>query len=138
MNPCIYQATAPLLLGAVVLSSGCTKKPAFEKAIVYGTVSLAGKPIDEGKIFFHPIEGTPGGAMNASINGGKYEVQGKGGVAIGRHRIEIRGFKPGKPLENGEVGAAEQYVPDKYNRQSELIKEVPMGKERVELNFDLQ
>ncbi|WP_425395365.1 hypothetical protein [Aeoliella sp.] len=130
-----FNLAASLLLMLPVL--GCGRGSEIPKAVVYGTVSYDGQPISQGKIYFYPIDGTPGGVSGGPINEGKYEATGKGGVPVGRHRVQVQGFRAPASLPDGEAGAPEQYVPEKYNRSSELTFEVPSGQRRVEHNLAL-
>ena len=114
---------------------------------VNGTVTYGGQPLEKGQIRFVPIEETKGPASGADIVNGQYTVTNRGGVPFGKHRVEIRayrvdedaapvgefdpGYKPGeKPLE--------QYLPARYNQQSEFSEVVPEGAKQHEANFDLE
>lgn len=53
---------------------------------VSGSVTVDGKPLDDGYISFYPAPNTPGPTTGGEIKGGKYTVR---GVAIGKNRAEI-------------------------------------------------
>ena len=57
---------------------------------VHGTVKFNGRPIPDGQIRFVPIEDTKGPASTGNIVAGEYKIEARGGVPVGKHRIEIR------------------------------------------------
>jgi hypothetical protein len=121
----------------VVLVSGCGDK---NKAEVQGTVKLDGTPLDQGGILFIPTGDTKGPSTGASIMAGSYKVD--RGVIIGKNRVEIRAAgKSGKkaPSLTKKGVMIDEYieiVPDKYNRTTELAKEVQPGSNTFD--FDLK
>jgi len=118
-----------------------------DRAVVSGTVIYQGKPVEQGRIAFFPVGETNGPQAVAEIVGGTYRLENKGGVVVGRHRVEIRGrriqpryyevpetqrdrlFDQGPPTE--------QYLPPKYNARSELEVTIPAGKTEVTRDFRL-
>ena len=83
MRPYVYG-----LLLASLCVAGCGG--GLDVIPVHGTVTFAGKPIPDGEIRFVPIEGTKGPASVGNIVNGEYKVEARGGVPVGKHRIEIR------------------------------------------------
>lgn len=127
---------------AVVLLSGCEKDTGL--VIVSGTVSYQGKPIEEGSIRFIPTADTKGPTSGATIQNGTYEAKARGGVPVGSHRVEIQAMRPtgkAKPKELQGLDIIpdpmEQYLPEKYNVQSELTLTVESGRTMTQ-NFDLE
>lgn len=112
----------------VVIAVGCVDSGGLEKVPITGTVTLDGQPIPNGEILFYPLQGTRGSVSGGSIKDGKYVADGRGGVPLGSHKVEIRAFRAPKKSLTGvaavEGGPAEQYLPRKYNVQSELEAEV--------------
>jgi len=112
-----------------------------EKALVSGTVTFDGHPIELGKIQFYPIDGTSGPVASASIVDGEYRIENKGGVPVGRHRVQIEGYRkatvpaPGISLEDT---AADQYVPAKYNTASELTEEIKADESPAIRNYAIK
>ena len=113
---------------------------------VFGTVTYGGQPLGKGQIRFRPIEGTKGPTSGAEIVNGQYTVTNRGGVPFGKHRVEIRAHRPDE--DAGPVGdfypgyepgdkPLEQYIPARYNTQSELTEVVPEGARTYEANFEL-
>jgi hypothetical protein len=132
------------LIMTLVVAGGCGGHSGPRRIVVSGVVTYQGKPIEKGEIFFSPMEGTVNPRSGADIIAGKYEVRASGGVPVGTHRVEITSFQalplpPGKSASDyGDLGPPkEQYIPAKYNRQSELKVEVTAGGPK-EFSFDLK
>ncbi|WDI41689.1 hypothetical protein [Bremerella sp. P1] len=126
-----------LLIGFMFLSLllGCDSGPAI--AHVSGQVTMDGTPVEMGQIFFEPIGGdsTIGTGIIAD---GEFEVV----CPPGNYKVVITGTRkiPGaKPISNipgEEIDARESIIPEKYNRQTTLTKEVQQGEQSV--NFHLE
>ncbi|MBN72552.1 MAG: hypothetical protein CME32_25140 [Gimesia sp.] len=133
-----------LLLSALLLLVGCGGiSDAPDRRVVTGTVTLDGAPLEGGVIRFRPL---PEGPIAAGkIRDGKYEVTNKGGVPIGKQRVEIKGA-PILPADTagmslGEIDAATKPaipVPDKYHKNSELEADIEAGGDPLVLDFDLK
>lgn len=117
--------------------------------VVTGSVSYAGKPLDNGEIRFYPLEGTVGPMSGAPIHAGRYEATSKGGVPVGKHRVIIEGYRtnPGSVKANdpkfaaipgGLVGPREQYLPQKYNTQSALVVAIESNSHAATQDFQLE
>jgi hypothetical protein len=78
-----------IVMGAAVQVLGGCGSPPANRADVEGTVTLGGMPLDQGSIMFVPAEGTRGLVAGGPIDGGRYRLTGKAGVAIGRDVVEI-------------------------------------------------
>ena len=106
-----------------------------------GTVTLDGQPLAEGSIRFHPIDGTEGPTAGGKIENGEFSLLPQGGTFPGKYQVEITSTrKTGQQipaaLGDGMVDEYEQYLPARYNTQSELTAEVTeSGANRFE--FDL-
>jgi hypothetical protein len=139
-----------VIAAAICVSTGC-KKSGIERAVVYGTVQFAGKPLPTGTIRFTPLTGTKAPPAAAQIVEGHYRVATRGGVPIGEHKIQIEAFRPVAPnspvaLEYARAQkehptleippAREQYIPARYNENSELKISVQSGGE-VEHNIEM-
>ena len=108
-----------------------------------GKVTLDGEPILKGTIMFLPTGENSGGSATAEIVEGKYVIPRKLGPAIGQHRVEVIAVRnngkkeAGSPYPPGTmVDDIEQYVPPKFNHQSELKADVKSGDNT--LSFDLK
>jgi hypothetical protein len=108
---------------------------------VTGTVWLEGKSLDNGSIDLIPIDGTPGPGGGGGINKeGKYEI--KRGLRAGRYRVEIRSIRtldrlvPNAMVPPMLVNEEVPIIPEKYNTESRLFREVGPGSNV--LDFDLK
>lgn len=124
----------PGLIVACLLTS-CARQsgPAIET--VHGTATLDGQPIEEGEILFRPQDATKSGG-GGKISRGKFSFQ----TPAGDMRVEITAYRvvPGKFVEAnpGEKDpVTEQYIPEQYNRKSDLTATVD-SKHR-EFKFEL-
>jgi len=130
-----------LFVGCVLLV-GCSKSVGLERVIVSGKVTYQGQPVNQGSIRFVPVQGSKGPASAATIEHGTYEVKASGGVPIGTHRVEIQATRPtGEPkpdhlnyLDNVKEPVG-QYLPPKYNTNSELTLNVETGRR---MNYDFK
>ena len=66
---------------------GCQK--GIPTKVIHGTVTYDGQKVPEGTVRFMPIDGTLGPASTSTIVNGEYRVEGRGGVPLGKHRIEV-------------------------------------------------
>lgn len=100
---------------------------------VTGSVTFDGQPVEEGYITFKPADGRSAPASE-KIVGGEYRLQ----ATAGAKRIEIKGQRFIGP-ENAVMGARarEQYIPARYNLDSELEEEVTADGEN-RFDFDLK
>lgn len=132
-----------LLAAGLLLLSGCTKS----EPTVTGVVRMDGELLPNGSITFFPVNdrgeiaGDHGPDRSAKIREGNYRID--AGLMVGRYRVDIDGGTrkiPRKVLDpvyrvdliNEEVAV----IPAKYNRNSNLIKEIHEGSNT--LNFDLE
>lgn len=112
--------------------AGCSSADEMEKATVSGTVTYNAKPVEKGEIRFVPKAGTEGPLAIGTIDNGAYTVTAAGGVPIGDHKVEILAYvELPKPANAPPISptAREQYIPEKYNTNSELEFTVPSGGE---------
>ena len=98
------------ILAAVCLPlvTGCGKESSTK--VVYGTVTYAGERVETGQLRFVPIDGTPGPASLAKIVNGEFRIEARGGVPIGRHRVEVEAFKRTGRKVVGRRGLEESMV----------------------------
>lgn len=98
---------------------------------VSGVVTLDGQPLASGKISLIPMDGTDGPRSGADIKNGEFEIEGKSGLLPGRYRVEIRAYRQSETNQAGPdeepYYPPEQYLPAKYNDESEIIVEVKGG-----------
>ncbi len=131
-NHCkIARGLAPL--GIVLVFAGCMddRPPRLS-----GSVAVNGAPVDQGEISAIPLDGV-GSPVVAVITSGRYEME----VRPGAMRVEIQAYRPAAtasvdPAMPGAAtaGTLEPYLPEKYNRNSDLSIEVAGNMEK---DFDL-
>jgi len=102
---------------------------------VAGTVSLDGKPLEEGLICFRPMPGTGGPSAGCPIQDGRFSLSADKGVFAGKFRVEITaskktGRKVKEPMGN-IVDETISIIPERYNRQSTLTADVEEGGENA-------
>ncbi len=119
-----------------------------ERAIVSGTVSYGGEPIKAGQIRFIPSKGTKAPTSGAEIIDGRYTAEARGGVPVGTHRVEILAHRPNArfrelteslPPDATELERPprQQYMPAKYNTNSELEITIEPGSGTITENYEL-
>ena len=103
-----------LLIVALGLS-GCGRKGPI-MVPVSGTVTLDGKPMPDGMIYFKTI--VEGSVDQMEIKDGKFA----GKVEVGDRRVEICRYGLGPPIKmgNGEIPNKIETLPARYNQVSEL------------------
>ncbi|MBN2290771.1 MAG: hypothetical protein JXM70_00005 [Pirellulales bacterium] len=125
-----FTLTELLMLGVCcLLFVGCGGP---KTKVVSGTVTVKGEKAQSGQVLFIPIEGTPGSNNAASIVDGEYRIEGRGGVMMGKYRVEVVAKKKtGRQVmqDTGfEKALADEYItisPPQYaGKQSPLTAEI--------------
>jgi len=116
--------TPTVLLAAIfVCAAGCSNEPRLY--VVKGKVSFDGQPVPDGDIQFASTAGDRGPDAG-KISAGMYELK----TTEGKKRVEISASKirPGGARGAGGEPVPEEYIPERYNAQSELTADVqPSG-----------
>jgi hypothetical protein len=112
-------------------TTGCSKNS--NHAVVRGTVTIDGKPLESGFVAFYPLDGK-GKTAGARIFKGSYET--KQDVPIVNMRVEIVSRTATSPegTHPDKIVVAD-IVPKKYNVDSKMTLEVKQGVN--EQNYDL-
>jgi hypothetical protein len=115
-----------VLLSCAALLAGCGGSP---RLAVTGTVTLDGVPLEEGYIQFRPLPGTPGPTAGAEIVNGRFSIAKEKGTFAGTFRVEITATRKTdqKVMDDfsGKLADVhEQFVPARYNSQTELTAQV--------------
>jgi hypothetical protein len=118
------------LFGLSLALTGCGEK-IHE---VSGSATFDGTPIAEWQIAFVPLKGGGKGG-GGTITAGQYSAK----VPPGKYKVQITANKKMKlpPGEVGMEGAKEevrQYIPEKFNTQTELSTDVP-GSSPLDFNL---
>lgn len=135
---------------SVVISAafiGCGGPDGPERVVVEGTVTYGGEPIENGEILFLPLKEHKVPISGAPIVGGRYKVEAKGGVPVGKHKVTIEAYRPRTqsvqlPDEVAEAAFGadpprEQFIPESYNDRSTLEMTIESGAEPITKNFEL-
>jgi hypothetical protein len=133
------------LLALSLLYAGCSdKRPPVR--IVEGTVRCGDVDVEQGQIRYVPIADTPGGTNVADIRDGRYRMDARGGIPLGRYRVEIAAKKPtGRKIagytgfEQGMVDETVRLGPPSYDGpHSPLTVEVArQGDGRFDFNLPI-
>lgn len=139
---CVLARSLRLLAGcAVLLLVGCDRG-GLERATVFGNVTLNGAPVESGTIAFYPAEGTLGPSSGGVIEAGRYRVKSAKGVVVGKSRVEISSLQmSGRMVPDPIIAGVmmEEYVeaiPEKYNTESTLVREIESGKNEIDFNLN--
>lgn len=132
------------VLSLTLTLTGCGSGETIPRAVVSGTVTFDGEPVNEGVIMFIPVVGVKGAPVQLNIVNGKYDsatdAGDKRGVVIGMNEVRIMATRPSgkkvKSPDNEMIDEIVQYIPAKYNEKTELQQEIKSGKH--EHNFDLK
>jgi len=131
-------AAKALLAMACCLLIGCDKGDALTRAIVSGSVTLRGQPVQDGQIRFIPQGDTRGPLTIEPIKDGQYRCAHGGGVPVGTHRVEILAFHPDDPEPTGPgERPRRQLAPIRFNRDSELTVTISSSNGDVIQDFAL-
>lgn len=97
--------------------SGDREEPSYD---VSGTVTIDGAPLADGFINFEPLtpDGQPPGS--AQIIKGRYATKSR----AGKKKVTITSNKPTGEKDSGGFDITENWLPAKYNTNSELSAEV--------------
>lgn len=113
---------------------GASAPPRFE---VFGSVQYDGQMILEGDIVFLPEDGK-GRPDGGKIVDGKFQFS----VTAGKKRVEVRASRenPDKLVDSmmepgKKVPSREDYIPDRYNTNSELKLEVASGENAIDFEL---
>jgi hypothetical protein len=92
--------------------------------LVSGTVKWNGDALPNGVITFESADGTQSPA-SAKITGGEFRLRTK----AGKKRVVIQATReiPGSYDSVMQSPRREQYIPERYNAQSDLVREVTAG-----------
>ena len=126
------------LLFFLAMAGGCLGvlgcgRGEFRPKIVYGTVMVGDQKVETGQVRFVPIDATAGAPPGASpIVVGQYRIDARGGVPLGRYRVEVDAYKKTGRQVRGFTGTEQGMIdelvhmgPEKYGGpDSPLIVEL--------------
>jgi len=108
-----------VLAASTAFLPGCGGGPKAPPMLaVSGTVEVDGVPLPAGQIIFVPLDQSSGPERGA-IKDGTFECNSK----FGKMRIEITAVRV-TPHPGGGLPVRLNYIPARYNKESELIEEI--------------
>ena len=113
----LFRAAVLMCAAGLLIPAGCGQSS--NRAPVEAAVTLDGEPLDEGAVTLLPLPGTSSPSAGANISQGRFSIPVKGGPLPGEFRVEIVAMRP---ISNSID--YEQYLPARYNKQSELTIEI--------------
>jgi hypothetical protein len=127
--PSPFFLVSVLLALGVLVTAGCSDS---RRQSIEGAVTLDGQPLADGSIKLLPSEGTQGPTAGATIQNGQFSIDASKGTFVGRFRVEILATRPSgrwvvDPVTGEKIAVREQYLPARYNAQSELTADIAAG-----------
>jgi hypothetical protein len=134
--------TAWLLMAIGLLAVAGCSKPENPSTPISGTVQFDGAPIQFGEIRFVPIRGTQASTVGGKIRDGHYSLSQKQSLKAGEYRVEVMGYRnPKDPQAEVNLQDADasfvQYIPNKYNQNSQTAIAIESTDEAVIKDFTL-
>ena len=141
--------SASALAAVLALAVGCGGD---DTVVITGQVTYRGEPLgnlalERAQIRFIPVDPSAAWMSGAYVIDGEYKVDTKGGVPVGKHTVEIVALRPTADYlrRNGPPGPdanwdhipREQFLPAKYNTETELQLSIDSGSSEVVKNFEL-
>jgi hypothetical protein len=127
-----------IAISCLLAAAGCGRGDGLTRVIVSGSVSLDGTSVEDGQIRYIPVEATVGPVTIAPIKQGNYVCDARGGVPVGKHRVEILVWDPKVPQPKGPGGDPRpQWAPPQFNTKSELTADIAEGDGRLTKDFKL-
>ena len=136
------RAWSMVRVACLMVLAGCGQ--GSRRQSLEGTVTLDGQPLSEGSITFRPQQGTSGPTAGGKISEGCFSISPDAGTFAGTFRVEITASgKTGRKLKDHRTGELydeiAQFLPARYNRQSELTADVQAaGPNRFEFTLSSQ
>ncbi|MBN1395035.1 MAG: hypothetical protein JW959_08425 [Pirellulales bacterium] len=91
---------------------GCNQGSGLDRKILEGDVTCGGEKVSSGTVRFVPIEGTEGPMTVTLIIDGHYRTLNRGGVPLGKHRVEIQAQRAtGEKVESPDGKMIDRTVP---------------------------
>ncbi len=125
-----YSHCSDRLLVAIVLAvalSGCGEVDELPRQEVSGTVTLDGKPLEQGVIQFQPTTPEQATAAGATIEAGAYSIARSEGPVPGKYKVTIFSSADDAPEEEMPGGLSPlrtERIPPEYNLNSTLTADV--------------
>jgi hypothetical protein len=124
---------------AATVFNGCGAGRGPERVVVSGSVTYKGQPIPDGMVRFLPPPNSSMPISGAIIENGKYRAEGTGGVPVGTCKVEIEGYRlaPNEASPMARSVPRVQYLPKRYNSDSQLQITIESGSREITKDFTL-
>jgi len=141
---CSPLSGTPSFLAAAVLllAAGCGES-GIERVEVSGTVTLDGKRVERGSVLLIPLKDGP--TAGTTFADGEFRIAQSDGPSPGPYRVEITAFRgtgemvPDSDFPDKMEERQEQYIPPRYNDDSELEVQVSAeGENRWDFKLESQ
>ena len=117
-------------LACMALLVGCGRGPTVK--VMQGSVVCVGQNIAGGKVSFVPLDGKSSWIHTAPIVDGKYRIDARGGVPLGKYRVQVDAHKRTGHKVEGFTGIEKAMIdeevrvgPQKYaNQDSPLVVDI--------------
>ena len=119
-----------MLLTAVALlpMAGCTAGDG--RLAVQGTVTLDGKPLENGSINFRPAASNQAPSSGGTIKQGGFALKTAQGLKPGEYLVTVQAFrKTGRTIDDPQMGQVEETVPVKFRETMPLKASIVAGAE---------
>lgn len=130
--------TAALLLLASTLISGCSDSNPLNRQAISGKVTLAGAPLDDGSIEFHPA-GSTGTMSGTVVTNGAYLIAEEQGLPEGEYIVRISaadGEAEPEEMPGESNKLAVERIPPEFNVDSQVKIQVQAGQANT-FDFDI-
>jgi hypothetical protein len=125
-----------------IMLAGCGPRGP-ERVIISGEVTFQAKPLPTGTIYFEPCNDKSQSLMAAAIVDGQYKMDSLGGLPVGEYKVRIEAARErvSSDLSNQQQFVPQprggQYIPAKYNTNTELKIKVESGRRSAVHDFAL-
>ncbi|WP_339736339.1 hypothetical protein [uncultured Gimesia sp.] len=129
-----------LLFPILLITPGCSgvEDSRGKRVAVSGKVSYKNAPLEKGSIQFFPESGE-GFQAFGKIENGAYNIDLEQGPSVGKYVVKITALKKtGKMIETeeGKEEEKKQYLPSKYNQNSELSADIKAGSNSYDFTLE--
>ena len=121
-------------IAILAVLSGCGSS---DRHTLKGTVTVNNQPLQQGSIRFIPLQGTDSPSAGSEIKSGEFSVAADKGPLCGSFRVEITasrktGRKSRDRMSGEMTDIYSQFLPARYNSNSDLTAEVKAGENQYE------
>jgi hypothetical protein len=133
----VHRAFCAGLAFAVFFIGGCGGDRGPERVAVSGTITHKGQPIANGRIRFVPDADSHVPPTTASIVNGQYRADLRGGVPVGRHKVEIEAYRRLPDAAPDPLWVPDNYLPRRHGVDSQVWITIESGSREITKDFDL-